>query len=202
MGTVILFASIVVWALGYFPRHDAEADRYKAKAVLVQRDTTLPAARRDSLATLCLTDAETSRVQHSLLGRLGRAMEPVVRPLGFDWKMGVSLLAGLSAKEIVVSTMGVLYHAGSGTDENSQSLIHNLQRQTHGSGPHAGQRVITPLVALSFMLFILLYVPCIATLATISREAGWRWMLFEAVYTVAVAWLVAFAVYQTGSLIV
>ncbi len=158
MGTVILVASIIIWALGYFPR-DASGSRDYA-----------------------------SREQ-SYIGKIGHAIEPIIRPLGFDWKMGVSILSGLAAKEIVVSTMGVLYNGGVGNDTNDGPLISNLRNQES----------FTPLVALCFMLFVLIYFPCIAVIAAIKKESSWKWALFTMAYTTGLAWVVTFGVYQIGS---
>ena len=106
--------------------------------------------------------------------------------------MGVSVLTGAAAKEIVVSTMGVLYTGEVDADEESAPLKEKLQTATKPNGEH----VFNPIVAYSFMLFILLYFPCIAALAAIKREAGWKWVAFEVIYTTAVAWLVSFIFYQ------
>ena len=165
MGTIILFASILIWALGYFPLN------------------------RTTMAD------ETEHLENSYIGQIGKAIEPVIRPLGFDWKMGVSIVTGLAAKEIVVSSMGILYHVPD-AEENSQSLIESLQQQQYSNG----QKVFTPLVAYGFMLFILIYFPCMAVIAAIRKEAGWKWALFTIFYTTGLAWLVSFGVYQIGSL--
>ena len=133
--------------------------------------------------------------ENSYIGQIGKAIEPVIEPLGFDWKMGVSIVTGLAAKEIVVSSMGILYHVPD-AEENSQSLIESLQQQQYSNG----QKVFTPLVAYGFMLFILIYFPCMAVIAAIRKEAGWKWALFTIFYTTGLAWLVSFGVYQIGSL--
>ena len=164
MATVILAASIIVWALGYFPRHEGQTPQ--------------------------------EQIEHSFMGQMGKAIEPVVEPLGFNWQMGVSVLTGAAAKEIVVSTMGVLYTGEANADEESAPLKEKLQTATKPDGSH----VFNPVVAYSFMLFILLYFPCIAALAAIRREAGTKWMVFEIFYTTAVAWLVSFIFYQLASL--
>ena len=115
-----------------------------------------------------------------------------MRPLGFDWKISVSLLSGMAAKEIVVSTMGVLY---TGDSEDQQSLQARLHSETHADGTP----VFTPLVVLGFLLFVLIYFPCIATVVAIKEEAhSWRWALFGMVYSTGLAWLVAFLVFQAG----
>lgn len=122
-------------------------------------------------------------------------MEPVMRPLGFDWKISVSLLSGMAAKEIVISTMGVLY---TGDSEDQQSLQTRLLSEKRADGTV----VFSPLVVIGFLLFILIYFPCIATIVAIKEEShSWRWALFSMVYSTCLAWFVAFAVYQIGSLV-
>ena len=164
MGTIILAASIIVWALGYFPRHEGQTPQ--------------------------------EQIENSFMGQMGKAIEPVVAPLGFNWQMGVSVLTGAAAKEIVVSTMGVLYTGEADADEESAPLKEKLQTATKPDGSH----VFNPVVAFSFMLFILLYFPCIAALAAIKREAGTKWMVFEIFYTTGVAWLISFIFYQLATL--
>lgn len=160
MGTIILFASIVIWALCYFPH---------------QKDTN---------------DSAT-QIENSYMGQIGHAIEPVIKPLGFDWRMGVGLLSGMAAKEIIVSSLGILYE-----NEDAASLSESLPAHFATLSPpqHSSLR------AFSFMLFVLLYFPCTATLVAIGREAGWRWATFALVYTTALAWIVSFAVWQIGSL--
>lgn len=165
MGTVILFASVLIWALGYYPRHAEYAKQ------------------------------SPEQMENSYIGRVGKAIEPVIKPLGFDWKMGVSIITGLAAKEIVVSSMGILYHVPE-VEEDVQALATNLQQQKDP----AGRPVFTPLVAYCFMLFVLIYFPCMAVIAAIRKEAGGKWALFTIFYTTSLAWLVAFCVYQTGML--
>lgn len=125
--------------------------------------------------------------ENSYIGQLGKAIEPAIEPLGFDWKMGIGILSGIGAKELVVSTLGVLY-----TNENDVDTVDLSERIP-----------ITPLVAYGYMLFVLIYFPCIATLAAIKQESGgWKWAIFAATYTTILAWLVAFGVYQIGSLFI
>ena len=108
----------------------------------------------------------------------------------------------MAAKEIVVSTMGILYQADEEADENSVSLQKKLQQQTYVHGPKAGEKVFTPLVALTLMIFVLIYFPCIATIVAIAKESRWKWAIFVMVYTTLLAYLVSLAVYQIGSLII
>lgn len=125
--------------------------------------------------------------ENSYIGQIGKAIEPVIKPLGFDWKLGIGLISGVGAKELVVSTLGVLY-----TNEGDVENVNFSNRIP-----------ITPLVALAYMLFVLIYFPCIATFAAIKQESGsWKWAIFTAGYTTGLAWLVAFTVFQIGSLIV
>lgn len=130
-------------------------------------------------------DTVVEQQENSYIGRIGKAVEPVLKPLGFDWKLGVGLISGLGAKELVVSTMGVLYADNS--DADAVGLADRIP--------------ITPLIAYCYMLFVLIYFPCVATLAAIKQESGsWKWALFSAVYTTVLAWIVSFTVYQIGGL--
>ncbi|MBN1462974.1 MAG: ferrous iron transport protein B [Paludibacteraceae bacterium] len=201
MGTVILLASILIWGLGYFPRNVDLSRNYDNEITLIESNTHLNAQTKADKINLLEIEKESERQEKSYIGQLGHAITPIIEPLGYDWKMGVSIITGLAAKEIVVSTMGVLYHADMEADENSSALIKNLQNQTHQYGELKGQKVFTPLVAFGFMLFILIYFPCIAVIAAIKKEANWGWAIFTMVYTTTIAWVIAFAVYQIGSLI-
>jgi ferrous iron transport protein B len=202
MGNVILVASILIWALGYFPRHIAYTANYDAQIQNVKSDKQLPDIQKQDKVKHLEVSKESERQEKSYIGQLGHAIEPVIRPLGFDWKMGVSIITGLAAKEIVVSSMGILYQADLKADENSGFLKDEIKAQTHNSGELKGQKVFTPLVSFGFMLFVLIYFPCVAVIAAIKKESSWRWALFTMVYTTAIAWLVAFATYQIGSLFV
>lgn len=147
--------------------------------------------------------APKERLERSYIARLGKAIEPVIRPLGFDWKMGVSLITGAAAKEVVVSTMGVLYGSEKQPEGPvKQNLPLVLQNVRYSDGPQLGKPIFTPLSGISYLLFILVYMPCVAVIVTVSRESGsWKWALFLILYTTALAWLLSFSVYQIGSLI-
>ena len=151
--TVILAASVIIWALEYFPTDRTQDGKYK---------------------------------EESYLCDIGKGMEPVMKPLGFDWKMNVCLLTGLPAKEAIVSTMGILYHT-----EDNESLS---QAMVEGAGMNKA-------VALAFVLFVLLYFPCVATISTLRKEVGWKWALFSVVHSLVLAWVVAFLVFHAGSLL-
>jgi ferrous iron transport protein B len=214
MGTIILVASIIIWALGYFPL-GRQIDRdYEEKIALVVSDydnqlsdiksnETRNHLEEEKHAHILQLEYEqqSKKQENSVIGRIGKFIEPTIQPLGFDWKMGVSLMAGMAAKEIVISTMGVLYQTGPEA-EPSESLITKLQDDTYRSGTKSGQKVMRPLVALSFLVFVLIYFPCVAVFAAIKKESGaWKWPLFTSFYTTSLAWIAAFAVYQIGLLL-
>ncbi|MEN8156958.1 MAG: ferrous iron transport protein B [Bacteroidota bacterium] len=194
MGGVILVASVAIWALGYFPRNVEYSKDYDGLIELEQKSENI---------TRLQVEKEAERQEHSLIGRLGLAIEPVIAPLGFDWKMGIALVTGFAAKEIVVSTMGVLYQANENAPpDETTSLQSRLMEQVYTSGPRSGERVFTPLVGISFLIFVLFYLPCIAVIAAVGRESGsWKWAAFVLFYTTALAWLASFAVFQVGSLL-
>ena len=160
ISTVILAASVIIWALTYFPRPSE----------------TSSAAERD--------------YEHCYLADIGRAMDPVMAPLGFDWRMNVCILTGLPAKEAIVSSMAILYHENLEVAEDSESS------ETSDLAVTLRERqVFTPATAFGFMMFVLLYFPCVATIATLRREIGWRWALFSVVNSIFLAWLVAFLIH-------
>jgi len=200
MGNVILLASILIWALGYFPRHIDYSTNYDAQISVLKTNKQLQTPDKEQKVMQLEMNKESERQEKSYIGQLGHAIEPVIRPLGFDWKMGVSIITGLAAKEIVVSTMGILYQADPQADAGSGSLKEKIKEQTHNKGEFKGQAVFTPLVSFGFMLFILIYFPCVAVIAAIKKESSWGWAVFTMVYTTAIAWVVAFASYQIGSL--
>ena len=204
MSGVILVCSMVIWFLGYFPNHDA-------------------------------WDSPREQQEHSFIGYIGKAMEPVLEPLGFDWRMGVGIVSGVGAKELVVSTLGVMY-----ADDEPVSEIHGASDDSPSSGNRSGgssdalagssnvipkeqsgcgnpqsevpavaetrlqkalQKSVTPAGALAYMVFILLYFPCIATFIAIKRESGgWKWAILTAVYTVVLAWVAAFITFRLALL--
>lgn len=216
IGGIILISSIIIWALGYFPVHFAEKQRIevqitdlKKENTLINNNSALTQKDKDSLtlnlsAKLSELNFEMSSAQqrNSFIGRIGNFIEPVMRPLGFDWKMSVALLTGVSAKEVVVGTLGVLYQTAD-SEDGTKPLVQKLQNQYYTSGINVGKPVFTPLVALSFMLFILIYFPCIGVVSAISRESGhWKWAMFVVVYTTALAYLGSLALFQIGSLFI
>ena len=200
MGTYIFVGAIVVWALSAFPRNvtysvDYESKIQKVEAAYTQRiaaaehSPTLAAiqAEKENAIAVIKTTRSRERSERVYMGRIGRFIAPVFEPLGIDWRGSVALLTGFVAKEIVVGSMGVLYAVA---DQDGRALGKALR----ASG-------MTPLSALSFMVFVLLYIPCIATVTTILREASWRWSIFTVAYTTLVAWCAAFVVFNAGKII-
>jgi ferrous iron transport protein B len=186
IGGVILIGVIIIWALGYFPREQGTGTSIGTNT-----------HQTDSLNIKSSID-QSQRLQNSYLGQIGHIIEPVMAPLGFDWKMSISLLAGLPAKEIIVSTMGVLYQV----DQNNEKigLSSKLQQERFISGKRIGELVFSIPVALSFLAFVLIYFPCIGVIATIKNESGkMKWALFTVVYTTTVAWIISFLVFQIAT---
>ena len=201
MGNVILIASVLIWALGYFPTNINYSKNFEAQISKVQQNKSLSLQQKNELIDVLNNEKTAEKQEKSYIGQLGHAIEPAIAPLGFDWKMGVSILTGLAAKEVVVSTMGVLYLSESASVNDTETLKNRIKEQKHNSGSLKGRDVFTPLASISFMLFILIYFPCVAVIAAIRKEANWRWALFTMVYTTALAWFIAFAVYQIGSIL-
>ena len=213
MGGIILVASMIIWALGYFPLNSkkmAELDR-EIENTETNFNTQLEGLvtnsdgfnnvliQKDEAISKLENQKESYRQENSFIGKIGLFIEPVMRPLGFDWKMSVSLLAGVAAKEVVVSTMGVLYQA---SDDSNESLQSKLQASVHTSGEKAGQPVFNKVTAFAYLMFILLYFPCVAVVAAVRKESGkWKWALFMVSYTTAAAWMVAFLVNTVGRVI-
>ena len=161
MGTVILVGSVVIWFLGYYPRPDAGTEMTEKQ--------------------------QTTQLEKSYIGQVGHAIQPVLAPLGFDWKISVSLLSGVAAKEIVVSTLGVLYSGNA--EAETQSLASRMKTDVRNDGT----AVYTTGTALAFMLFVLIYFPCLATIVAIKNEtASWKWAFFAVAYSLGLAWLVAY----------
>lgn len=171
VGTIILALTIVMWALFTFPR--------------TALDPKLPASKASQL-----------QIENSYAGQIGKAVEPIIAPLGFDWKMGIGIIASFAAREIFVATLGVANGIGHDHDETSVSLRESLQKERH---PVTGKPLYTPLVILSLMLFFALALQCMSTLAVTKKETGsWRWPLFQLASMSTIAWMTSFLFYQIG----
>ncbi len=176
MSGIILICSVAIWFLSYFPNHDAY-------------------------------QSSKEQQEHSFIGYVGKAMEPVLEPLGFDWRMGVGIVAGVGAKELVVSTLGVMYADDEPVATSAVTDTSDAVPDEAGSSDTRLQRAlvrsVTPPAALAYMVFILLYFPCIATFVAIKNESGgWKWAMITAVYTIVLAWVAAFVTYRLALLLV
>lgn len=187
-GTIILATTILVWALSYYPRAEDISSEYAAKRAAAPAELT---------ASL---DAEEAGAQlrYSFLGRAGKFIEPVVEPLGWDWKIGMAVIASFPAREVVIAALGTIYNLGSGEGEDSVELRDRMRAERRADGGV----VYTVPVALSIMVFFALCCQCAATLATIRRETrSWRYPLFTFVYMTSLAYLAAWAVFRVGTAI-
>ncbi len=196
-GTVILAISIVLWALAYFPRADVAPSADSSAAVSVK-----PESHRTSEAGPARQGNETregaSPIENSYAGMLGRAIEPVIQPLGFDWKIGIALIASFAAREVLVSTLSIIYNVGGDADEASTSLLSAIREAKHEDGSPAW----TPLTAFTLMVFFVLAMQCMSTVAVVRRETNsWRWPLFMVAYMTVLAYAGAFLTYQGGRLL-
>jgi ferrous iron transport protein B len=216
-GTIIFCLSVILWAMSYYPRLPkgrAEELRRITREQIdiggrpltgVQRTTggcvpTIEEARQMEEEFIERTVA-ASQSEYSISGRIGHAMEPAIRPLGFDWKMGVGLVGAFAAREVFVSTLGITYAVGKVEDE-TQSLSDAMKADVYTSGPRAGKPVWTPLVAVSLLVWFVLAMQCMSTLAVVRRETGgWKWPLLMLVYMNALAYVASLAVYQVGSIV-
>ena len=187
-GTVILTISIILWALMYFPRSSQpQAVSDQSIQVAVESGENAPE-----------TSVEGSQLRNSFAGKLGHTLEPVIRPLGFDWKIGVALIASFAAREVLVSTLSIIYNVGKDEDEKSETLISAIRSAKDDNG----RTVWTPLTALTLMVFFVLAMQCMSTLAIVRRETNsWIWPLFMLTYMTGLAYLAAMLTYQTGRLL-
>ncbi len=196
-GTVILACTVAMWLLLSFPR-DAQIDeRFDAQIAAV--NSSLPAGEeRDERIAALENERAGEALRSSYGGRLGHFIEPAVAPLGFDWKIGIGLLGAFAAREVFVSTMGVVYGIGEDVDEESVGLRQRIKQEAHADG----RPIYTPLVGLALMVFFAIACQCMSTLAVVKRETrSWTWPTFLFVYTGALAWLLSFAVFQGGRLL-
>ena len=201
MATTILICSVIIWFLGYFPKNKELMAAQEEYATLAQTPAGRLSANADEVDVNAATATKKELMtridslyayqqENSYIGQLGRMVSPALDPLGFNWKMDVGLLTGIAAKELVVSTLGVMYSEGAKVSEG-----HDMSEDTQLQSALVND--VTPAAALSFMVFILLYFPCVATFVAIKNETGkWRWAVACCAYTMAVAWIMSFIVYR------
>jgi len=194
-GSVILALSVLLWALLAFPRHGMPAADLRARRASIEARTH-GAERRVALERLAAVDGAL-QLEHSYGGRVGRALEPFIRPLGFDWKIGIGLISSFAAREVMVSTMATIYNLESGSGNDASA---SLRRILPGvTDARTGLPVYTPLVAVSLMVFFALACQCMSTVAVVRRETNsWRWPIFMLVLMNVMAWGASFVVYQGG----
>ncbi|MDR2520630.1 MAG: ferrous iron transport protein B [Bacteroidales bacterium OttesenSCG-928-I14] len=189
MSGTILISAIIIWFLGYFPKKNAQYYNNKITELALHKGT------KNQILHIKNQQNE-ERKQNSFIGHIGHFIEPFVKPLGFDWKLGTCLISGLPAKEIIISTLGILYN-----DSGNDNFL--LKKRLQTEKDFKGNLAFTPLKALSFLFFVLLYSPCIATITSIKNESGkLKWAIFTVIYTTSLAWLISFIIYQIGSLII
>ena len=195
-GTIILTMTIILWALLSYPRSGEIAERYAQQRAEVQASEAAPGVRDERLSLLAGREAAES-LEYSVAGRVGRLIEPAIEPLGFDWRIGVGILGAFAAREVFVSTLGIVFGIAE-ADEESQSLRTSLREATHADG----SPLMTPLAGVSLMVFFVLACQCMSTIGVVRRESGsWGWPVFMFAYMSVLAFAASLLVYQTGSLL-
>jgi ferrous iron transport protein B len=188
-GTVILAISIILWALTYFPRNAAEVQIPESRVQSQEIEDRSPKTAER---------AESEQLQNSYAGKLGHLIEPVIQPLGFDWKIGVALIASFAAREVLVSTLSIIYNVGKDADAENETLIQAVKDAKREDGSPAW----TPLTALTLMVFFVLAMQCMSTVAVVRRETNsWAWTLFMVGYMTALAYVAAFLTFQVGRIL-
>jgi ferrous iron transport protein B len=205
-GTIIFAMSVLIWALCYFPRPAALEDEVKERLLHSDLAVGAPAAvvegefyREGSpLAAALEHDLAGAYLEQSYMGRAGKFIQPLFAPAGFDWKITVGVLASFPAREVIISTLGIIYNLGTDVNEESETLREKMAAEKWAAGPLTGSPVFNVPVALAIMVFFALCMQCGATVAIVIREAGLKWGLFSFAYMTALAWLGAVLVYQIG----
>lgn len=210
-GTVILAFSVIVWALLYFPRSEQVAEDVRKEFVAEQavnlgiteaQVSEKLSDEESSLAASLHVALEGAYIEQSYLGRFGRAVQPVFELAGFDWKITVGVLSSFPAREVIIATLGIIYHMGAEVDEESEGLRMRMAAETWANGPRAGQPVFTIPVVFSIMIFFALCMQCGATVAVIAKQVGWGWAWGSFAGMTVLAWIAAVATYQLGTLLI
>jgi ferrous iron transport protein B len=186
-GTIILIASVLIWLGSNYPQSKELVARYEKERTILAENKSIPEEQKTIQKEILNKEEASQQIRHSLVGSLGIAVEPVIKPLGFDWRIGISLITGIIGKEVVVSTMSTLYALG----ENDPGNIGSLQKKLSEEPEY------DLAMAIALLIFVLLYVPCIAASIVFHREAGaWKYTLVYIAYSIGIAWLLAFAGYN------
>lgn len=194
MGGVILVASVIIWALSYFPHYGVEdvPENYYEKSLAEMPYSTVESSDNSKMEELVANEYQQ---ENSILGHIGKFVQPVMEPMDFGWKTCCSLLAGCAAKEVVVSTLGVLYVG----DDDAELLADRLKTPSKTTG----EAPFNPATALAFMVFVLLYFPCVASVTAIVKETGsWKYGLFSILYNTIVAWILSLITYKIALLFI
>lgn len=206
-GTVIFAITVVIWALLYFPRPESVGEEARAAFLAdaaaergAPAEQVESALETDDALAAALEHAEASAyIEQSYMGRAGKAVQPVFEWAGFDWRITVGVMASFPAREVIISTMGIIYSLGGDADEESDDLRSIMAGQRWTSGERAGQPIFTIPVVIAIMVFFALCQQCGATVAVIAQESSWRWAAFSFFFMTGLAWIAATAVYQIGS---
>jgi ferrous iron transport protein B len=203
-GTVILAINIILWALATYPRNPELERQFASRRAALQSPSLDPQVaslkpHASTAAALSALDNEEAgeKLRHSFAGRMGRFIEPVIAPLGFDWKMGIGIVSSFAAREVFVSTMSTVYNVGKQdkTDSSTGNLAKTLQNQKRADG----STIYTPLTAITLMVFYVFALQCVSTVAIVRRETNsWKWPLFQWVYMGVLAWTLAFVTWHAG----
>ena len=195
---MILAISIILWALMYFPRSSPQSvvsSQQTEAAKSVPGAVATGEVGGEQTPTNAEQLPESEQLKNSFAGRLGHVIEPVIAPLGFDWKIGVALIASFAAREVLVSTLSIIYNVGKDENEESETLIAAVRDAKTDDGRPAW----TPLTALTLMVFFVLAMQCMSTIAVVRRETNsWSWPIFMTVYMTVLAYIAAFITYQGG----
>ena len=198
-GSVILACSMILWSLLYFPSKPPDAFQFEQKKAALIADSSLSEAEQTHALAALESEAQTLRVRNSIAGQIGRGLVPLFAPLGYDWKIVVGILGSFAAREVFVSTLGLVYGLQDDLDQDDTPLRERLRNEIN---PDTGKPIYTPLVGLSLLVFFLFALQCMSTVAAIRRETrSWSWPLFAFGYASLLAWVLAFLTFQTGKIL-
>ncbi len=195
-GTVILGINILLWFLATYPRSSELEEQFSQRRAQWKQSVSNPPTPAETETGLQLDHEEAGeKLRQSFAGRLGRAIEPTLKPLGFDWKIGIGIVTSFAAREVFVSTLSVVYNVG-GDGENTASLAEVMKSERRSDG----RAMYTPLTGITLMVFYVFAMQCVSTVAVVRRETNsWKWPIFQTVYMTSLAWILAFLTYQIGT---
>jgi ferrous iron transport protein B len=197
-GTVILAATVILWAVMHVPVRSTDVSSFNAARQTIASNAQLDVSGKKAELAKINAHEQAAKIENSIGGELGKFIEPAIAPLGFNWQMGIGIVASFAAREVFVSSLAVIHGVGD-ADENSASLRETLRAERN---PHTGALIYTPLVGLALMVYYVLAMQCLSTVAIVRRETmSWKWPLFMIAYMSILAWIGTFAVYQGGKLL-